>query len=97
MDEEAKIPSIQELVQRIIRLEEENATLKATVADLGRAFDDHMDGNSNDFVGLYDLVIPLVNKVFPNFSPMREKIAAIVPDTYANPSIDRRPKDYKRF
>ena len=96
MDSSPNTPTSQELLERIMRLEQENTALKAELTDLGKAFDDHLDGNANDFVGLYDLVIPVVSKVFPNFLPMREKLAAIVPETYANPSVDRRPKDYKR-
>lgn len=96
MNEPPKDPSNRELLERIVRLETENAHLKARCDDLLTAFKSHIDGNVSDFARLFDIVYALADKVFPNFLPTLKKISAIVPEGYADPTVDTRPKEYKR-
>jgi hypothetical protein len=96
MDETPKDTSSRKLLERIARLESDNAHLKARCDDLLSAFKSHVDGNVSDFSGLYDLIYPLVDKVFPEFLPTLRQIKAIVPGGYADPTVDTRPQEYKR-
>ena len=96
MDEPAKDLSSAQLLERIVRLEADNADLKARCDDLLTAFKSHVDGNVSDFSTLYDLIYPVVDKVFPQFLPTLQKIKAIVPGGYADPTVDTRPNEYKR-
>jgi hypothetical protein len=96
MDEPPKDPTSRELLERIVRLEADNAHLKARCDDLLSAFKSHLDANVNDFSGLYDLIYPVVDKVFPQFLPTLQKIKTIVPEGYADPTLDTRPQEYKR-
>jgi hypothetical protein len=96
MSELPEDPTNRELLERIVRLEADNAHLKARCDDLLTAFKSHLDGNVNDFDQLTDLLYPVVAKLFPNFFPMLAKVKEIVPGGYADPTIDTRPQEYKR-
>lgn len=86
----------QELLDRIVRLEAENETLKARCDDFLEGFMGHVDGNLHEFERMNDLLWAVAHKVFPNLADMLAKMNAVVPECYVHPSIDRRPRDYKR-
>jgi len=84
------------LISRIMKLEKENSNLRAQCADLLEGFKSHVDGNLHEFDRMGDLLWAVAHKVFPNLSGMLGKMNTVVPPRYADPSIDRRPRDYKR-
>jgi hypothetical protein len=96
MTEPSKAPTIEELLNRIVKLEDENSRLHARCDDLVEAFKSHVDGDLADSTRIYDLLWALVDKVFPNLREMQSKMNAVVPPCWVDPSIDRRPHEYKR-
>jgi hypothetical protein len=96
MNEPPKDPTNRELLERIVRLEAENAHLTARCNDLLEAFKSHVDGNVHEFDRIGDLLWAVAHKVFPNLSEMLGKMNAVIPPRYVSPSIDRRPGEYKR-
>lgn len=85
-----------ELLERIVTLEAENQFLKARLDDLERGWKASLDTNLHQFKSIYDLLWPVVEKVFPGFRAMQSKVEALVPPSGAHPSIDTRPQDYRR-
>lgn len=96
MPDVPKEPTTQELLERIEKLEADNATLKAQCDDLLEGFMGHVDGNLHEFERMDDLLWAVAHKVFPNLADGLAKMKAVIPPCYVSPSIDRRPQDYKR-
>lgn len=89
MAEHHKDPSPNELLERIVRLENRTARLQADVspmktqiADLLEGFKYQVDASGNEIVKIYnDFLWPLVHRVFPGFSETKKQIDAIVNQT----------------
>lgn len=96
MAELPEYPSNMELLERIVALEAENQFLKARLDDFKKGWKAGLDTNLHQFKSIYDLLWPVVEKVFPGFRAMQSKIEAVIPPSQAHPSIDTRPQDYKR-
>ncbi len=73
-----KDPSLNELLDRIVRLENQNARLRAKVADLDTAFDGLLKSNLEHFGGIQSLLWPLIYKVFPKFAATQNQIDTIL-------------------
>jgi hypothetical protein len=84
------------LISRIMKLETENVRLQAMLDDLTKGWKASLDTNLHQFATIYDLLWPVVEKVFPQFRRMQDKVHEIVPPSAAHPTIDWRPGDYKR-
>jgi hypothetical protein len=96
MAEPIQDPTNMELLERIVALEAENKFLKARIADFQEAWKGSLDSHLHQFKSIYDLLFPVVEKVFPGFRAMQKKVDAIIPPNTSHPSIDTRPKDYRR-
>ncbi len=96
MTEPPKTPTIEEMLDRIVKLERENSRLEARCDDLLEAFKSHVDGDVDESSRIYDLLWALADKVFPSLREMQSKMNAVVPPCWADPSVDRRPREYKR-
>lgn len=96
MAEPPEYPSNMELLERIVALEAENRFLKARLHDFQEAWKRSLDAHLHQFKSIYDLLFPVVEKVFPGFRAMQRKVEAIIPPNNSHPSIDTRPKDYRR-
>ena len=96
MDEPPQDLSNMELLERIVALEAENRFLKARLVDFQKAWKASLDTNLHQFKSIYDLLWPVVEKVFPGFRAMQSKVEALIPPNNSHPSIDTRPQDYKR-
>jgi hypothetical protein len=88
-------PSLNELLDRIVRLECKVARLqadvspmKAQIADLFQGFKFQVDASANEILKIYhDFLWPLVHKVLPQFAQANTQIDAIInPD----PPFDSR-------
>jgi hypothetical protein len=78
-------PSINELLNRIVRLENRTARLQAQVADLMaaskvqvEAYKYQVDSTADHIIEIHDLLWPLVHRVFPGFAKAKKQIDAIV-------------------
>ena len=96
MNEPPQDLSNMELLERIVALEAENKFLTARLDDFQKGWKASLDTNLHQFKSIYDLLWPVVEKVFPGFRAMQSKIEAVIPPSQAHPSIDTRPKDYRR-
>ena len=96
MSEPPQDLSNMELLERIVALEAENRFLKARLDDFQKGWKASLDTNLHQFKSIYDLLWPVVEKVFPGFRPMQSKVEALIPPNNSHPSIDTRPQDYKR-
>jgi len=73
-----KDPNLNELLDRIVRLENQNAKLRAQFADLDSAFDKIMKSTGEEVVEIHGLLWPLVYKVFPGFAADQKRIDVIL-------------------
>lgn len=96
MSDLSKEPTNRELLERIVALEGDNARLRVQCDDLLEGFKSHVDGNVHMFDQISDLLWAVAHKVFPHLGGMLGKMNAVVPPSWANPSVDRRPREYKR-
>lgn len=96
MTEHLDTLSNMELLERIVAVEAENRFLKARITDLEKGWKASLDTNLHQFKSIYDLLSPVVDKVFPGFRAMQRKLEAIIPPSHAHPSIDTRPQDHRR-
>jgi hypothetical protein len=87
-----KDPSLNELLDRIVRLENQTAKLRAQVTDLGRAFQTLTKAHGDEIDELHDLVWPVLHKVFPGFAADQKQIAAIIKPKKASPEAKRNPR-----
>lgn len=79
-------PSPSELLDRLVRLENETAGLKAELAEIHKAFKVALEaykfqidaGNSEILEIYHDFLWPLVHKVFPGFTRTQKQIDRIV-------------------
>jgi hypothetical protein len=81
------------LLHRLMRLEAENARQRAQIDDLLKGSDIFRESTRNALTHIYDLLWPVVHKVFPKFSEMQNHIDAVIPPSYADPRADRRRDD----
>ncbi len=84
-------PSLNELLDRIVRLENRTARLqaevsplKAQIADLCEGFKFQVDSTRDHVIEIHDILWPLVKKVFPGFARTTKQIDAIM--TQSSPS-----------
>src|SRR5664279_231812 len=97
MAEPPKDPTNQELLERIVKLEADNAELRARHDDLVKGWKSSVDGTFDMIARIFDLLGPVSEKVFPHLSEMQSTMDAIVPPCYADPTVDTRPREYKRL
>ena len=78
-------PSPNELLDRIVRLENRTARLQAQVSDLMaaakvqvEAYKYQTDSTADHIIEIHDLLWPLVHRVFPGFARAKKQIDAIV-------------------
>jgi hypothetical protein len=79
-------PSLNELLNRIVRLENRTARLqadvspmKAQIVDLCEGFKFQVGANAKEILKVYDdFLWPLVHKVFPGFTQTKKQINAIL-------------------
>jgi Zn-dependent oligopeptidase len=90
MDQPTNSPSNKELLERIIKLEAENARLIACVFDLREAQNVLMASIEDSFTHVNDLLWPLVEKAFPQYREMKNRLDAIIPPCFVDPRVDRR-------
>jgi len=83
-------PSNRQLLERIVRLEAENSRLRARVDDVQEGLDIFMAGTVGEVARVNDLLLPVVNKVFPKFSEMKSRMDAIIPPCCTDPRADRQ-------
>ena len=108
MVEQHKDPSLNELLDRIVRLEcqlsvlqsqignrfnAEVSPLKARIDDLGEAFKFQVDASGAEILHIHELVWPLVHKVFPGFSGDQKQLNAIVPPSAVDRQADHTRRD----
>jgi hypothetical protein len=81
-------PSLNELLDRIVRLENRTARLQAEVspmktqiADLYEGFKFQVDSTRDHVIEIHDVLWPLVQKVFPGFARTKKQIDAIMTQT----------------
>jgi hypothetical protein len=77
-----------ELLKRIVQLEgmaalvknqqREINSLKATIADLGGAFKNHVTNTATNLKYVHDQLKPLVHKVFPGAAKTQQQITAVM-------------------
>jgi hypothetical protein len=96
MTEPSNEPSNRELLDRIIKLEDENAKLRTQLQNFWHGVNCTLDTNLHQFASIWDALWPVVEKVFPRFRDTQDRVNAILPPSDAHPSIDRRPKEYRR-
>lgn len=88
-------PSLNELLDRIVRLEIRTARLhaemspmKTQIADLCDGFKYQVNASAGEILKIYDdFLWPLIHKVFPGFSQTKKQINAIL-----NPNPSPGPK-----
>jgi hypothetical protein len=94
MVESVKSPTIEELLERIARLEHKTAELQAQLDDLGGAFNKDLEDTTEHFSNIYqrlnDYVWPLVHKVFPGYAPAMEQSDAILKRCSSDEGKQRR-------
>ena len=106
-----KDPSANELLVRIVRLENRLSTLqqrdvnplKEMVAELQGALSQingglkyHIKATVDEVGHIHDFLWPLVHKIFPGFAPTQKRVDMIVPPGAANHMADRdRPREDK--
>src|ERR1700733_5507053 len=78
------------LISRIMKLEAENARLRAQIDDLLKGTDIFRESTRNALAHIYDLLWPVVHKVFPRLSEMQTRMDTVIPPSYADPRADRR-------
>jgi iron-sulfur cluster repair protein YtfE (RIC family) len=78
-------PSLNELLNRIVRLEckvsrlqADVSPIKAKIADLREGFKYQVDSTKDHIIEINDILWPLVHKVFPGFTRTRKQIEAIM-------------------
>jgi hypothetical protein len=96
MNEPPQDLSSTELLERIVALEADNRFLKARLDDFQKGWKASLDTNLHQFKSIYDLLWPVVEKVFPGFRAMQSKVEALITPNNSHPSIDTRPQDFKR-
>jgi hypothetical protein len=100
-------PSPNELLKRIVELENKVSSLqrkldkhiddklsplKAQIADLFEASKYQADATADHVMTINAFLVPLVHKVFPQYSKTKSMLDAIVPPGPADPRADRRRK-----
>lgn len=94
MVESAKPPALEELLERIVRLENTTANLQATLDDLGGAFEKDLEEKSDHFNYIYqlfaDYLWPMVHKVFPGYVAAIQQGEAILNRGSSNEGKERR-------
>jgi hypothetical protein len=86
-------PTNRELLERIVALEAENATLKAHLDDVKEGINVLSRGLTGEIVHINDFLWPVVHKLFPHFGETKNQLDLIVPPSAADPRADRRPHD----
>ncbi len=89
-------PTNRELLERIIKLEAENAKLTAQLNSFWHGVNLVNDTNLHQFASIWDILWPIAEKVMPGLRKAKDSLNKILPPSDAHPSIDRRPQDYKR-
>ena len=77
-------------LNRITKLEAENARLKAQIADVQKALDVFMAGTVSELAFINDALWPVVHKIFPQYTEMKNRMDAVVPPCFADPRADRQ-------
>jgi hypothetical protein len=82
MTETLKSSALEELLERIIRLEDDNACLHRKLSEVETAFQKDVVSISDHLVYLYqrleDFLWPVLHKVFPNYGAAMEQSASIL-------------------
>jgi hypothetical protein len=80
-------------LNRITKLETENARLKARIADVQEGLSIFMAAAEDSLAHVNDLLWPVVDKVFPQLREMKSRMDAVIPPCFADPRADRRRVD----
>ena len=81
-------PEIQELLETIRQLESRLKFVEAKLDDLGNAFLKNLDHEDDKTARVFELLWALVDKTFPGFREMQDKLYAIVPPVSVDPAAD---------